>query len=81
MNVPSFPVDVPKEVPFSRTVTPGNGIPELSMTVPFTEKVCCCETAYEAAGMIHNINDDKIMIINLRLCAKLKRFLNFFITL
>ena len=33
-NLPSMPVAVPKVVPFTRTVTPGMGMPFSSVTTP-----------------------------------------------
>ncbi len=36
LNSPSKSVLVPVEVPFTITLTPGNGIPDISVTVPVT---------------------------------------------
>ena len=36
VNFPSLSVEMPKAEPFNKTVTPGNGFPFTSFTVPFT---------------------------------------------
>ncbi len=38
LNFPSVSVALPKEVPFTKTVTPGNGIPSGPTTTPEMDK-------------------------------------------